>query len=318
MSANFFAILRDGDITTCRRIRVAKDAQKSLTEECERQAAEFLTYRHRESDADAKAAFVVEEAEHISFFPIYTIHDRSQVFEIEAYTLAPVILQAAQNPDSMGPLKLDDDSMPRIRAICATMSTRNPTRVLFQGFERRRLLAKDRWTFLQDPTVFSRVDRPGFTVGDSIHAIYDDRALLFRSFTVTSRFISLIDIFNEASDDKVQEVLQHRLLHVDDVPAVLQNADTVMRKQFAAVAELGVLDKVEPARFKETAREFDIEIALHGARGKAKTIVFPNTKKEQKELLTFLTEGYFKGPLTGTAYQSNSHRPKKRKSAKQP
>ncbi len=310
MLANFFAILRDGEDTTCRRIRVARTVQQSLSEEFERQGVAFLTHRHRVRDEDGRAQSITEDSERIAFFPIYSIHDRRQVFELPGYSVDPTVRQAAEHPDAVEPLKLDDDTMPKLRALCASMKRGKAVKILFQGFERRRLIAKNRWTFLQDPTVFSRLDRPGFTLGDGIHAIYDSGTLLFRSFSVAARFLNLVDIFNEASDERVVEVLQHKVLRVEDADAILEHADSLMRKQFAAVAELGVLDKIDPAKAKGTAKDFDIDLAVVREKGATK-IDFPTAKRDQKELLTFLTEGYYKGPLTGMAYESNSHRPKK-------
>jgi len=272
-----------------------------------------LTYTHRAKNVDQGRKSVVSASERVSFFPIYTLHDHSQVFAINNFKLDAPILAAAKTPNSVGPLKLDDKTIPIVKAICASFRSGQSLKVYFQMCERRRLLSTDWWTFLQGRDTFSRLDRPGFTIGDSIHAVYENGTLLFRSFAVVSRFISLIDLFNEASNDKIEEVLGHQVLHVADLDSVIEHADTIMRKQFAAVSELKTLDKVKPNVIKEKAADFDISIDVQRHAGKLK-VEFPETKKDQKELLTFLTEGYYKGPLTGNKYQSNSHRPLKAKS----
>ena len=95
----------------------------------------------------------------------------------------------------------------------------------------------------------------------------------------------------------------------------MQFADAHMRKQFSAVVELGVLDKASPKDIVNAANEFlDVPLDVIKKGGKER-IGFPKEKRDQKGLLALLTEGFYKGPLTGEKYQSNSHRPLEKKSA---
>jgi len=79
------------------------------------------------------------------------------------------------------------------------------------------------------------------------------------------------------------------VFHCADPDSVIDHADTTMRKQFAAVSALGVLDKAKPNNVKDVAAQFGIaiEVGRHN-QGKLR-VEFPETKKQQKELLTFLT-----------------------------
>jgi hypothetical protein len=237
------------------------------------------------------------------------------MFEIDDFALEPPILSAAKDPDSVEALILNEETIPAIRAICAVQASRSSVRILFQSFDRRRILTTNRFTFLQDGNAFTPLDKPGLTFGDAINAVYDNGSLLFRSYAVTARFLSLVEVFNEASEDKMKEVLDHKVLHVANIEAVLKQSDSTMRKQFAAISELGVLEKAKPNVLKDTAAEFGIALGVERHGGKLK-VEFPETKKQQKEFLTFLTEGYYVGPITGNKYQSNSHRPMKTKDGK--
>jgi len=311
MTTNFLAILEADEMFDVRRIRVPKTSQDELTEEFENQAADFLNFTHRKTNDDGETEKVTEAAERIDFFPVYTINDLSQIFEIEL-DLDSTLLHAAKAPDSASPLRLDDDTLPALRAICAAEYTKKSLTIYFQAIERGRLLTKNRMTFLQSADEFTLQKRPGFIFGNKIHAVYQDGKLLFRSFQVAARFVNLLAVFDEASNETITEVLDHSILLVGDKNAVAANADLVMRKQFTAVAELGVLDKVEPGKVKKSAADFGIDINVKTDKGKSK-VCFPGTKREQKELLKFLTEGYYLGPITGNRYQSNSHRPLKPK-----
>jgi hypothetical protein len=312
MTTNFFAILRSGEETIVKRIRVSADVQDELEEEFERQADLFLSYSYRQSGGTGRGPLVTEESERVAFFPIYTLPDNSQIFELPGFSLEDVIDEGARNPETLDALVLEAETIPLVRAICAVVSTKDSLKICFQAFDRRRILNTAKWTFLQSGEVFSRLDKPGLTIGDTIAAIYENGTLLFRSFAVTSRFLNLNAVLNEASNEQITEALSHPVFAVDDLQGVLANVDTVMRKQFAAISKLKVLDEVKPDEVKTVAAEFEIEISV-STKGKQQRIDFPKDKKSQKELLKFLTEGLYKGVITGIAYQSNSHRPRKPK-----
>lgn len=315
MTVSFLAILRDGDETSIRQIDLSKKVHAELDAEFKRQAEAFLAFSHRLEQKSGTKKTVVEEAERIAFFPVYHLSNNAQIFEQDKFELDAEIVSAANAPDSCDSLVLNDDSIPQIRAICASYHTRSSLKMYFQSFDRRRVLTTNRWAFLQSGTTFSRLDKPGFTLGDSISAIYDDGKLLFRSYAVVARFVNLLAVFNEASTEKIETVLSHPALMVENADDVIAHADSTMRRQFAAVAELGVLDKLKPKEAKATAAQFNIDLTVGKRDGKLK-VQFPPTKPAQKELLAFLTESLYLGPITGEPYQSNSHRPRKPKKLK--
>lgn len=309
MSMSFFAIIESGGTRFARRVQVTRQIQEELTTEFERQAREFLSYSHTDQDGDGGR--VTETAERISFFPLYQLDDRSQIFEEANYQIDQFITNVAQNPDAVEPLTLDDQIISKIKAFCAATVTQRSVKVYFQAFDRRRSLTQRSWTFLQDGRTFSRLNQPGFTLADQIHAIYDNGTLLFRSFSMAARFLELAMMFNEASNEKAEEVLSHDIFVVEDSAAILKTADSLMRKQFAAISELGILDKVKPSEVKTIAADFDIEIGVRRVKGKDR-LEFPAEKKVQKGLLKVLTESYYIGPVSGEKFQSNSHRPLKK------
>ncbi|UUO08308.1 hypothetical protein M4951_08330 [Blastopirellula sp. J2-11] len=310
-SANFYALLRDGHGIIAQKIPVSNSVQKELSEVFKRQSDAFHTFSHKVDMEDGKTERVESESEVIDFFPIYTISDNSQIFEID-YQLDGPIAALTKSLDGVPNLAINDNTIPSIRAILAIWVSRSSTKICFQSFDRRRILSPKKMTFLEAAGTFSRLDKPGFTLGEKADAVFEDGKLHFRSFPVVARFLNLIELFDEASDEKIEEVLRHQLLYVGDADSVKSKADLLMRKQFAAVSSLGILDKAKPRKIRDSAVEFGINVKLKQRDGKM-TVEFPETKKEQKEFLRFLTEGFYLGPITGTKYQSNSHRPWKGK-----
>lgn len=316
--ANFFVILSDGEDRSARRVRVAKGVQHALEQEFEIQAEAFRTHTEHVPGNDGKREKVVLASESVDFFPLYSLPDNKQVFEIKDFELDPFILQAARNPDSLQNLSLNEETIPQIRAFCVTCGTDKRPKVYFQSFDRRRVLQQGKYTFLQRGGTFAKLDEVGFTLGDGLQAIYDGGTLRFRSFAVVSRFLSLVKLFNEVSNEKIESVLDHELFHVENRDEAVQFSDTHMRKQYSAVIELGVLGKATPKEIANAANEF-LDVALDTVRMDGKDrILFPKEKRDQKGLLALLTEGLYKGPLTGEKYQSNSHRPLKKNAATDP
>ncbi|MDZ7699241.1 MAG: DUF4868 domain-containing protein [Deltaproteobacteria bacterium] len=167
----------------------------------------------------------------------------------------------------------------------------------------RRLLVTG-WTLLQTEDTYKRMKDPGLILDSSLVGVYKQgNSLYFRSYTLVSRFLNLSPYFVEATDVDIQEVLDDSKFHVDDESVILEMADSVMRKRFMAVKASGILNRVKVKRAQTQANKFGLKIKISGGK-----IVFPVEKRDAKELLRFLMEGYYEGPLTGNKYITNSQR----------
>ncbi|MBI2481250.1 MAG: hypothetical protein HYV60_22205, partial [Planctomycetia bacterium] len=158
MPTNYFAIFRDGDTAIVKRIVVNRAVQLELENEFQRQATAFVTIAQRVADEDGKQKLVTNDSERIGFFPIYSLSDHSQMFEVDAFALDQPILDAAKAPDSVEALTLDNDTIAAIRAVCAVQSSRSSVKVMFQAFDKRKGLSQNRFTFLQSGNTFTRLE----------------------------------------------------------------------------------------------------------------------------------------------------------------
>jgi len=80
-----------------------------------------------------------------------------------------------------------------------------------------------------------------------------------------------------------------------------------MRRRFTATVQSGGLDALKPRKICRRAKKYGLTFDIKKESDKD-TIVFPSDKKEIKNLLTFLNEGYFEGELTGTLFRTNPQR----------
>jgi hypothetical protein len=282
---NLFAIVQTLD-REVRRIRTRQGLQRQLADEFHRQRDNFLG-----------------ESETIEFDPRYKIDD-DELFVVSDYGLPHFIENAIRNINQIDNLSLE--ATPRIKSIFATEfdpAARGELHVYFQGFMQRRLLVSG-WTLLQSHDTYKRIEDPGLILDSSLVAVFKQGgSLYFRNFTLVSRFLDLTQYFVEATDDDIREVLSDDKFQIADEAAVLGTSDSIMRKRFMAVKASGVLGRVTMPELQSQAQDFGVAIRTNAGR-----IVFPNEKKEAKALLRLLLEGYYKGPLTGNKYMTNSQK----------
>lgn len=97
-------------------------------------------------------------------------------------------------------------------------------------------------------------------------------------------------------------------IHVDDEEAFVAIADTWVRKKVTLIGRNGILAAVSSAEIRRAALEFGIEVQTVQANGR-KAVTLPGVKAELKALLKFLDEDYYRSPLQGRNYVTNSKRP---------
>jgi len=283
---HFFAVLDEGSSQqSFKRVSVNAELQVALVDFFRRQREEFL-----------------DNLEEVDFDPRYKA-DEDEIFVIGQFELPAELVDVARHPGHADALSLAGE--PKIKSIVATEY--NPTsrlmQVYFQAFSRQRLLVQS-WTILQSRDTFTRMRDPGLTLDSKLAAFFSNGNLYFKKFATVSRFLDLTPHFIEASDQDITVVLGHSIFSVQDQDAVINLADSVMRKRFMAVKASGVLDTVTAHAAKTQASKYGLNVLIRNRR-----IVFPTEKKSAKELLRFLMEGYYEGPLTGTKFVTNSQRP---------
>lgn len=176
--------------------------------------------------------------------------------------------------------------------------------ILFQNFSRSHIIRPGRFLFLQNNT-YETTERPGLTLDNKLSAVYlqADHELLFHSFRTVNTFLPLADFYEEASEQQIREILDHKSLAAEDADALAVDSNQWFRKRFAMLRDSGVLDKYSAKQIQARSKGYDVEI--HVSKG---AIVFPADKVAAKKLLQFLNEELFRGAITATLYETNSKR----------
>lgn len=176
--------------------------------------------------------------------------------------------------------------------------------VLFQNFSRSHVIRPGRFLFLQNNT-YETTERPGLTLDTKLSAVYHPagQKLLFHSFRTVNTFLPLADFYEEASEQQIREILDHKLLAAEDADALAVDSNQWFRKRFAMLRDSGVLDDYSAKQIQARSKGYDVEVRV--SKG---AIVFPADRVAAKKLLQFLNEELFRGAITETLYETNSKR----------
>jgi hypothetical protein len=243
-------------------------------------------------------------SEELDFDPAYN-PEENETFRLNEFDLpAPLAATNSENAHRLGSLGENEGVVELIKAIIGIAENDGDEIVLFQNFSRSHVIRAGQFLFLQNDT-YETVQRPGLTLDGRLSAIYwpGERKLLFHNFRTVNTFLPLADIYREASEGDIREVLGHERLAPEDADALAVNANQWFRKRFALLRDSGILDEYTPRQLQTRSRRYGIAIRI--AEGK---VVFPSDRAGAKRLLQFLNEEIFRGAVTENLYETNSKR----------
>ena len=196
----------------------------------------------------------------------------------------------------------DNETFNRIQGTVAfTRNYNNEEVLLFQDFARSNVISPGRFLQFAD-TSYRLTEHSGFLLKQKLSAVYhpSDRKLLFRDFRGVNSFLPIFEFYKKVSEQEIRDLLTNSLFLTEDPDAWAKGASHWFRVRLLRLRESGLLDRFSAQEIKARSDGFDIPIELVGDR-----IVFPTDSDSAKELLVFLNEEYFKGPLTDTIYRTN-------------
>ena len=217
--------------------------------------------------------------------------------------LAALWAQSSQNVVSFDPINPAALANEGIRGLCVSMGDNDSRRLLIQNFSARQILNRGALAFRYDGNTFDRLTEPSFSIANNLAAILHYDYLKFKSFTSVKMIFDLANVYQEASDAQIGAFGAHASLHIADIPEFKGFSDQGIRKLVTAIGKKKVLDNFTPAQIVAAAATTTLTIDLD--QGK---IVMPRSRAEAKKLLHFLDEGFYKGPLSGVAFITNSKR----------
>lgn len=289
MLAEFFAVLRTGEV---RRIPMRQDIQQRLSDQFEEAAQRLL-------------------AEHTELIPlsnaIYAPEYGQEAWLIDPFHPPAGITAALTNVRQLPDLTAAEVTSLSVRAVGARFHTPQSTWLAMQAIDRRKVIKPEGWSIILDGNVFRQLEEPGLQLGDDVHAVARGQQLIFDQLHWVKRVVDIADYYREATDADVEAFAEREDVALEDAEAFKRSADEWVRKRVALIADSEVLAQCTPRTIRERAAAYGIPVQVV-RRGGSEKVLFPSAKRELKELLKFLGEDIYTGPLTDTQYVSTSKR----------
>lgn len=176
--------------------------------------------------------------------------------------------------------------------------------VLFQRFSPSKVIKPGSFLLLQHGTYIGTAN-PGLTLDGKLSAVYQPakRKLLFHNFRNVNAFLPLFDIYREATENEIKEVLSHSLFAPQDPDALAKDPNQWFRTRFAMLKDSSILEQYSANEIRDSSNGYDVEVQVENDQ-----IIFPADRSAARKLLQFLNEERFRGPITDTLYETNSKR----------
>jgi hypothetical protein len=285
--SNLFALIKTSDDAPLRtrRVSITNAVQGEVSGLFEAQAIQFLDGITDEIAFGSDWRLDPEEIYSTALPP-------EALAVVEAVTGNPMALQIVNSQQFAGE---------GIRALATVSGDGAKARVFIQRFTAQQLLQR-KFTFMLQGDTFNRMTAPAFTLENSLVAVLEDGKLKFKSFSNIKRIFTLSSLYQEATDNQIDEFCAHPSLSVSNVAALKMQSDQTSRKLIFAVSKSGILDSnVSEVVAKANAMGLPIKLV-------AGKIEMPTDKRTMKLVLRFLDDGIYKAPLTELTYMTNSKR----------
>ncbi len=288
---NFFAFIKDNSGNSqIKRIRVNQPLQTELIQIFEDQRVQF------ELGIDTEVPFNGD------WKP-----DDNEVLVIDDINEAATFVTAINaNASSFSDVNISNFSNEPIKTLFSGIRVGRVTKVFVQKFSSRQALSLSQLPIIKMQTgnTFVKATDDIFTIDNKLVFVIENNKTKFKSFHNARMVFDLSEYYREATDDDLQEISQHTSLEVTDFASFLAQADTQVRKMVHSIKISEVLDNYTVNQISSAASNFsNLPISINNGK-----ITLPTDKKDLKEVLHFLLEDIYKGPLSGSDYLTNSKR----------
>lgn len=282
----FVTIKNDQNELQIRKLKIERQAQLKLTPLFTEGAKKLL------------------ELERVTFDGSYK-PDTGEVHLLVNFTIPLEILSALKEPSSVEDLDLNTESPPRIVSVFT--GTFDPCIIAFQRFHYSQFITNKGISLFNSNDTFKLINGFGLNVQERVDGLIIQGNLLFESFYTARQIFDLSTYYREATDSDVAEFVENSTMYVGDKDHFFAQSDTWVRRKIALINDSQALEKFSAAQICEKAASYGITLNKKKVEGKEK-IILPNDKREMKDVLRFLDEEIYRGPLSETTYLTNSKR----------
>ena len=202
---------------------------------------------------------------------------------------------------------IDTGNLDEIRGLAMRLGQDAEARVLVQLFAASQSLTRPALlSLLYEGGTYTRLQSPGFRLDDKLVCIAEHGLIKFRSLHNLGRVIDTSAIFSAATDSEVTAfaTTYSSIFDIADVIGFVDNSSRNARKYMASLAKTGVLQNHTAQTLQAASAGTNLNISINNNR-----IVMPTRSGEVTELMRFLNDGRYVGPISGNPFITNSRRP---------
>jgi hypothetical protein len=188
----------------------------------------------------------------------------------------------------------------QIRALAVHRQNGGNHELLLQAFSSAQRLSR-KFAVISNGNTFDKLEQSAFTLTNQIDVLVENDQIKFRSFHTAKKIFDLANYYREATDGEIREFSQHANLQVD-ADMLIELATQPIRKLISSVLSSGVLDR-ETAESIRAKAEGLVPVNIENDK-----VVLPLTRKEFKDLISFLDHKIYRSPVDNDPYETNSHR----------
>ena len=234
--------------------------------------------------------------------------EKGEINVISNYKIDEEIISAIKEPTSINELEAKEDMILKIGSIFCGNISENKKVVCFSNFTKANYITKKGITnIFHNGETFVYVPGPGFNISGEVDVIFYNGELLFWNYWTARQILDLTSYYREATNEDLNDFINHDAVNVADPDTFVMMSDSWVRRKIALLKDSEVLDYCRPSLIAEKAEEYGVEISVTNEKDKEK-INIPLEKRELKNVLRFLDEDYFCGPITNAKYLTNSKR----------
>ena len=205
------AILKRADAVRLLKVPLERSLQVNLAEDWERQYDEFAG---NVDDIPFDAGYKPESSERFSL----SDYDLPEGFAGESTGTAAKLVSLGRVQNNRFVTSIDG-------LVGFAQDDQGYERVMFQNFTRGRVIRPGRTLFLSNDT-YGSIDQPGLNLDGRLSAVYqpDEQKLnSFQVFAPSIHFCPIMDIYRDASEQEIREVLEHPIFAPEDMDALAMN-----------------------------------------------------------------------------------------------
>ncbi len=136
--------------------------------------------------------------------------------------------------------------------------------MLFQNFTHSRVIRPGRFLLLGGGDTYVSPERPGLTLDAKLSAVYQPALskLLFVNLRTVNTFLPLLDLYKEATEEDIREVLSHDRLAAEDLDASATDTNQWFAKRITMLRDSRVLDQFSADQIKARSVGHSVSIAI--------------------------------------------------------